>query len=285
MLQGELNKDYGERNLCELCTRDSDTKQVLLICFKSAGTLVEFAESFYILSHKHGSDIFATAWNKSMLSAVRNNPDLVVNDIYPLVWQPCLKELKQLLMSLSELSMRLDDVDKNFNHHKDNLDTQLAALFRGIIECTSEPFDLRLIERAIERIRQYWELCRYRRGAQIFLKIRESLELEGGDFGLVEKLSKEVYCYQSNRIFYQSFLLLLLQMSTSGDSQTLHDVDDNLICAGEFLEDIAKEPRKVECLDTFARCKDIVKWLKDETKGKLHKHYKIIYSHNSLYIL
>ena len=58
-------------------------------------------------------------------------------------------------------------------------------------------------------------------------------------------------------------------MSTSGESQTLNDVDDSLTRAGEFLEDIAKDPRKVECLDTFSKCKDIVKWLKDETKGKL----------------
>ena len=48
----------------------------------------------------------------------------------------------------------------------------------------------------------------------------------------------------------------------------MNDVDENLVQAGVFLEDIAKNPRKVDCLDTFARCKDIVKWLQKETKGK-----------------
>ena len=49
--------------------------------------------------------------------------------------------------------------------------------------------------------------------------------------------------------------------------QTLKDVDDRLIEAGRFMEDVAKEPSKVQCLERFARCQDIVKWLKEVTKG------------------
>ena len=49
--------------------------------------------------------------------------------------------------------------------------------------------------------------------------------------------------------------------------QTLKEVDDSLIDAGRFMEDVTKEPSKVQCLERFARCKDIVKWLKDVTKG------------------
>lgn len=59
-------------------------------------------------------------------------------------------------------------------------------------------------------------------------------------------------------------------MTTSGGNQTLGDVDESLMQAGVFLEDIAKNPQKVDCLDTFARCKDIVKWLQKETKGGLY---------------
>ena len=51
------------------------------------------------------------------------------------------------------------------------------------------------------------------------------------------------------------------------EDQTLQDVDDSLIEAGRFLEDVAREPRKVRCLERFAQCQDIVKWLKEVTKG------------------
>ena len=51
------------------------------------------------------------------------------------------------------------------------------------------------------------------------------------------------------------------------ENQTLKDVDESLIETGKFLEDVAKEPKKVDCLERFARCQDIVKWLKEVTKG------------------
>jgi hypothetical protein len=127
-----------------------------------------------------------------MSVAIRDNPDLTLDSMYPLVWQPCLGKCKQLLTSLSDLSMKLVDIDLVFMDHRENIDTQLDALFKGVSDCTREPFDWRLVERAIGKIKLYWDLCRYREGANIFLRIRDSLGLEGGDFSLVEKLSKEV---------------------------------------------------------------------------------------------
>ena len=67
-------------------------------------------------------------------------------------------------------------------------------------------------------------------------------------------------------------------MAASGAIQILSDIDESLKRAGLFLEDVAKNPQKVDCLDTFVRCKDIVKWLQKETKGKLH------YMHSSTFL-
>ena len=127
-----------------------------------------------------------------MSVATRDNPDLTLDSIHLMVWQPCLGKCKQLLVSLSDLSMKLVDVDLVFRDHKENIDTQLQALFKGVSDCTREEFDWTLMERAIRKIKQYWDLCRYRNGANIFLRIRDSLGLGDGDFSLVEKLSKEV---------------------------------------------------------------------------------------------
>ena len=49
--------------------------------------------------------------------------------------------------------------------------------------------------------------------------------------------------------------------------QTLASVDDNLIKTGKFLEDISSNPRRLECLDCFAQCQEVIKWLRDVTKG------------------
>ena len=72
-----------------------------------------------------------------------------------------------------------------------------------------------------------------------------------------------------NIIVISSCLLCLfgMQLSTSMKDQTLKDVDDTLIEAGKFMEDVAREPSKVQCLERFAKCKEIVEWLKRVTKG------------------
>ena len=62
----------------------------------------------------------------------------------------------------------------------------------------------------------------------------------------------------------------------SGVSQSLRDIDDTLVDAGEFLEDIAKDQRKVDCLQSFARCQDIVKWLKEVTKGETLQPFSLV---------
>lgn len=191
-LKNELSRDYGEVNLNELCTKNPNSKEVHLSCFKSAGSLCDFVNNFYILSHKHGSEIFARAWKNFMLSAIEHYPTIDLNGVYPFVWQPCLESLNELLTSLSNLSMRLEDVDRNFARHKDDLNTQLFAVFKGVTESVDESFHWNLIERAILRIQQYWELCRYCQVANILLRIRDSLGLDSGDFSLVEKLAKEV---------------------------------------------------------------------------------------------
>lgn len=191
-LKHELDEKYGEVNLSDLCTRDAETRHVQLVCFKSAGSLLNFVENFCALSQNHGSELFSAFWKEAMSIAIRDNPDLTLDSMHQSVWQPCLDKCNLLLTSLSNLSMKLLDVDHFFRDHKENICPQLCALSKGISLCTGEQFDWRLIEKAIKKIEQYWDLCRYRKGANIFLGIRDSLDLEGGDFSLVEKLSKEV---------------------------------------------------------------------------------------------
>ena len=48
----------------------------------------------------------------------------------------------------------------------------------------------------------YWKLCEYRHGANIFLQLRDVLDLQGGDFSIVETfantVSTAVIAYLSN---------------------------------------------------------------------------------------
>ena len=50
--------------------------------------------------------------------------------------------------------------------------------------------------------------------------------------------------------------------------QTLVAVDENLLKTEELLENISSDPRKLQCLNYFAKCQEVIKWLREVTKGK-----------------
>ena len=58
------------------------------------------------------------------------------------------------------------------------------------------------------------------------------------------------------------FWYLTHQPKGSLDNKTLKDVDSTLMEAGSFLDDIAKTPKKQDCLKNFCACQDLIQWLK-----------------------
>lgn len=129
-----------------------------------------------------------------MAIATSSKHELTLEDIQPLVWQPSFESCRTLLESLSDLSISIDEVDERFSGQRNTIETQLQLLSRGVNDCTrtTEKIDHLSIDRAILRIRYYWELRQYREGANIFLRIRDTLHLPKEGFSLVEKLSREV---------------------------------------------------------------------------------------------
>ena len=51
--------------------------------------------------------------------------------------------------------------------------------------------------------------------------------------------------------------------------QPLKAIDGSLVETKMFLDEFVGDYRKLHCLKVFCKCTDIVKWLKEETKGKI----------------
>ena len=124
---------------------------------------------------KYSNDFFLNSWKNQLQEAYTDKPDLSLDDIYLLVWQPCLTQCKQLLESLTSLSMKLSEVDSILEPRKAHLETQLQLLFKGINETSKIYLNPSLLDIAVRRVRDYWNLRRYQKGADIFLRLRTSL--------------------------------------------------------------------------------------------------------------
>ncbi len=49
--------------------------------------------------------------------------------------------------------------------------------------------------------------------------------------------------------------------------QTIHAIDDTLRDIGDFLKEIVDHPLKHECLEAFAECQELIKWLREFTRS------------------
>ena len=58
-----------------------------------------------------------------------------------------------------------------------------------------------------------------------------------------------------------------LQFTASVEDKDLDYISDAVVDTGEFLHGISSDPRKMKCLEVFARCQPIVRWIRQETKG------------------
>ena len=191
-LEAELKKNINKVAISTMCVRNEKGDKKV-ICFLSAGSLLKFASDFEVVSgQKYGSDMFIETWKRHLQQAITDDAELSLDNIFQIVWQPCVEECRKLLQSLIELTMKLSDVDIILGHHKARLETQLQLLFKGITEITKKSDNPSLIDRAARRIRDYWNLRRYQEGADTFLRLKNSLGLIRGDFRLVERLSQQV---------------------------------------------------------------------------------------------
>ena len=50
--------------------------------------------------------------------------------------------------------------------------------------------------------------------------------------------------------------------------QTLGDVDHSLVETGKFLQEFVSDSDKLECLKIFAKCLNMINWIRKETNGE-----------------
>ena len=188
-LQVELEKDTDKELISAMCVRNKDDC-IQFKFFVSASSLSKFAKEFQIISD---SGVFLGFWKRTLSQAIVDNSQLSLHDLYDSVWQPSLGLCRKLLESLVDQSMKLSDVDTDLQPYRDCLDLQLQLLHDKMAQISEvESRNFCLIKQAAEKVGEYWNLCQYQKGADTFLKLKNSLGLSKGDFQPVERLSQQV---------------------------------------------------------------------------------------------
>ena len=146
-----------------------------------------------IIGQKNRNDLFQTCW-QLQCHLFANLPSFT--EVHLKVCKPVMDECKQILVTLEQRTMTLEDVEKHFSKFDENeLRQNLLKLCSGIRECY--PTDKSVLDgrnwvhSAVSDIQVYKKISGYMKTAQTVLELKNAMEWKG-NFTAVDTLAQQV---------------------------------------------------------------------------------------------
>ena len=205
VLRSELNTDYHEFAVASLFVPKSDNSAKLKCArFSTDNVPEDLLKYLFIVGKKNNNDVFETCWLQRCYLYV-DLPSFV--EVHQKVCIPVMDECKQILVTLEQRTMTLEDVEKHFLRFTEKeLHTNLQSLCSGIQECY--PTDRSIsdgrnwILLAVSDVQVYKKISGYMKTAQIVLELKNAMNWMG-DFTAVDTLAQQV------RMWYFNVFILL----------------------------------------------------------------------------
>ncbi|KAK5884967.1 hypothetical protein CesoFtcFv8_018727 [Champsocephalus esox] len=168
------------------------------------------------------------------IADINATPEMIHNDIF----EPCYGKYKGIYTRLKNSSIRLEEVNQLFHDYKGRYEELAKDL--DIMCRIDKSTDKQWIHSKVQQIEQYHELHLAVASAQIIMKVKEALCLQG-DFRVLETLTEVSHADFQN--------------------EPLNRIDNHLIQAKIVLVDIT-EARRL-CLQELGLRGHFVNWVKD----------------------
>ena len=167
----------------------SNDYQLVSQFFSTENVPIKLLQYLYIVGKQYPNDIFESCWRQQCKSCV----DLdTFQKVYEVVCIPVLTECKEVLVSLHQRTMTLENVMVYFlKFEPDELKNHLQHLCEGMRECF--PSDKQLVAPSswvpgvVATIQVYKKMKRDITTAMIVLKLKDSMKLTG-DFAAVDTI-------------------------------------------------------------------------------------------------
>ena len=172
---------------------DSSNTQLVCKFFSTENVPAELLRYLYIVGKKYPNDIFETCWQQQSKSCANLH---TFQAVYEMVCIPVLTECQEILVSLEQGTMTLENVEMYFWRFESNkLKNNLQHLCQGIKECFPSNKQLlpprNWVSTVATNIQKYKKRSSYVAAAKIVLMLKDSMKLTG-DFTAVNTIVQQV---------------------------------------------------------------------------------------------
>ena len=234
----EQVQDHSSKPIKSLCCIEEG--HVTYTGLPSARPLEPILTNYYFLSDKLTSRIFVNIWLSKLDSLA--NARLSIPELISKVWDPIYAECCELVDSMYTGEIQLKHVESYLRHVPEG-DTYInfEQFYQAIQTCKgSQPAPSGWIKSAVDKFELYKSLCKQAEAAKSVMKLKESFQLAEG-FNFIEGISKKD--------------------ATSAGNAHLKDMDEKMNQTKTFLAHFT--PERLECLQVFLTCLDLVQWIRE----------------------
>ncbi|XP_061567178.1 E3 ubiquitin-protein ligase rnf213-alpha [Cololabis saira] len=225
----------------------ASAKAGIVTYFNLSKDIKDMAEVLYTFRESY---IFKLCWDEHARDlapeemedeeSVEQQEDIMVTPevIHDNIFLACFDEYKDIYTRLKDGSIALEEVNQLFGAYKGKYDDLKQEL--DIMCKVDRSVEKQWIHGRVEQIEQYHELHLAVASAEVIMKVKETLGLQG-DFGVLETLTEVIHA--------------------DFQKEPLSRIDNNLMQAKMVLVDITESRR--QCLEELGFRRHFVKWVKD----------------------
>ena len=192
-LQKEFNAEYGGVAVKDLFIKTADSNQLVCMFFTEKNIPNELLKYLYVMGKKYHNDLFDGCWREQCKQFYNLSTFM---EVHEKVCIHVLDECEEILLSLEERTMTLENVEKYFNKFQEtDLESNLNKLCQGIQQCfpdTELKPAKRWVHGVVVHIQEYKKINSYLNVATIVLELKKSMNLTG-DFTVIDTLAQQVY--------------------------------------------------------------------------------------------
>ena len=191
-LQKEFHAEYNDFAVKDLFAETSDSSQPVCTYFTVNDIPNELLKYLYIMGNKYRNDLFDSFWRER---CKQFNNLSTFNEVHETVCKHVLDECKEILLSLVQKTMTLENVDKYFRKFQEiDLENNLSKLCQGMLQCypdTELKPAKQWVHGVVVHIQEYKKINSYMNVATIVLELKKSMNLTG-DFTVIDTLAQQV---------------------------------------------------------------------------------------------
>jgi len=202
ILRAELNVDYQQFAVESLFVYEGNPPVMQCAHFSTHEIPDELLNVLCIIGDKNRNELFETCW-RLQCHSYSNLSSFV--EVYLKVCVPALDECKQILVTLEQRTMTLQEVEKYFwKFDEKELCQNLFRLCSGVRECYPNDKSIsdgrNWVHSAVSDIQVYKKISGFMKTAQTVLELKNAMDWKG-DFTAVDTLAQQVRVHGIIKVF------------------------------------------------------------------------------------